>query len=335
MAQPLQYGFQSNRSYGPYYRHSGKVTVVGGILAGAAGLAVGVAAAWIYAYVDTYLPIVQLNALACAGFGALVGAVPAMTMRWGKVRNIPVALAIVGVLCLAGYYLAWCAWIHVIFHRAQPETVITFDLLLKNPSLVWECVKAINAHGTWSMSSHGSSNSSNVTGVFLWVIWVAEAATMFGCALWMAKSILADRPFCEACDTWAAKPIQIATTGVGSGAGDVDSLRQRLERRDFTALQPLGPSQANDGKWLEYTLHQCGTCQKFATLTVTQVTVTKDKKGKATSAKKVLLEKLLVEPGDVEKLKANIAVAAPVPVVPLVTAAGDSAVTPQSPEGGV
>src|SRR4051812_20328918 len=93
--QLLSYGLGGSRAYGQYYQHSGAVTFLGPLLGFAAGIPAAILLGVAYAYADAYIPIIYLNLLLALAFGAGVAFVPAWVMRWGKVRNVPVALTVV------------------------------------------------------------------------------------------------------------------------------------------------------------------------------------------------------------------------------------------------
>lgn len=290
MTPQLQYGYDGTLKYGQYYHHTGKVTFIGVLSAGVAGLVAGAVAAALYAYGDVYIPIIYANVLLCFAFGAGVGVACAYVMRWGKVRNVPVTLAIVGVVTLASYYVCWVVWIFAQAQRGSRTPVPVkelFDLLI-NPKWVYGLAIALNAQGTWAMST---TDKSNVSGVFLYIVWLGEAALIFGSAIWAARLFATDRPFCETCDAWCAKGEAIARVA----PAPADQLRPRLEARDFQYLRDLAPHARSDS-YVELTHHQCRSCGRLHTLTATLVTITAGSRGRNNTKRKVLVDKLLLTP---------------------------------------
>ena len=134
MTQSLSYGTEGNRAYSLYYRHSNRVGPAGLVLGGAAGLAVGLVAAVIYAYSIIYIPIVYARIACVLGFGAVLGYLPARIMRWGKVRSVPVVLTVVGIVAAAAYCFQWIVWIYAQLNRGPNG--VSFDLLLTHPLAV-------------------------------------------------------------------------------------------------------------------------------------------------------------------------------------------------------
>src|SRR4051794_22838506 len=126
------------------YKHSGRFTPVGLVLGIIAGVATSVVAAIIYAYGDLYIPLIYLNVLLCVVFGAAVGVVSAMAMRFGKVRNIPVALLIVTLVTAVAYYLCWVVWISAVIDRYGQGRDFSWIWLAIHPQAVWAIATRIN-----------------------------------------------------------------------------------------------------------------------------------------------------------------------------------------------
>ncbi len=299
---PLQYGLSGQPGQGPFYKHSGAVTLHGAGLAGAVGIVAAIVLGSIYAYADLYIPIIYLNLLLSAGFGAGVGAIAALVMRWGKVRNVPVALAIVGVLTVAAYFVSWVVWICAVLDRFsdQPRPFSQVDLAL-HPGMLLRTILAINEIGTWSMGHSYSSTSSgkeNVSGVMLWLAWAGEAVLIFGASLKVTQWLVSDLPFCERCQAWCTPALDVARFGP---AARPEMLR-RMVAHDFDWLYSLGRPQA--GRWVSISHQACLTCGELHTLTVKDASRTVDKKGREKKAEKVVANKLLVTAAEVERVKA-------------------------------
>jgi hypothetical protein len=99
-------------------------------------------------------------------------------------------------------------------------------------------------NGITITSSHGSSSSNpTLTGVAVYLLWLAEFLVVCGIAAWMAWG-RAKTPFCESCDEWYDNGAPVAV-----GAGDrkaIKETRGRLEAGQLAeAVRELG---ATDGK---------------------------------------------------------------------------------------
>jgi hypothetical protein len=303
----LTYGYEGDRQYGLLYRHSGRVTLRGTLLAAVAGLAAAVASGVIYAYADLYIPLVYLNIALCMGFGAAVGGLAALVMRWGKVRNLPVALAIVGVLTCVAYYVCWVTWVCAVWDRfvKSVRPFGSLEVAMHPTSILWPLIVRINEVGTWSMGSASSSTHvQNTTGIMLWVFWGVEAAAIFICSFAMAKFLIAGEPFCERCEAWCSK----GTVLVQLGWGDKDEIAYHLKAHDLSWLATLGMSDGT--RWIEFQHHECSRCNQLHTITASAVKMKKDKRGKATVTRKGIVKKLLVSPEEVQTLKMLYTIAA-------------------------
>src|SRR6185312_13520042 len=121
---------------------------------------------------------------------------PARVMRHFKVRSVPVVLAAVGVIALVAYYFHWLVWLYVILNRREHHA--SFLAILTNPAGVVRVISIIYEKGTWGMTS----NSDPTSGLFLGLVWLVEAAGIFGIAFTVARRVQTDTPFCESCDAW-------------------------------------------------------------------------------------------------------------------------------------
>ena len=295
MAQPLAYGLEGQRPYSAVYRHSGKVTFLGTALAAIAGLTCAVIAGVGYAYADLYSPAVKLNLLLCMGFGALLGVVVAGVLRWGKVRNTPVALALIFVITLAAYYVCWDAWIVAVLSRFDAPYKPGLVELGRHPQAMWYIAQELNEIGTWSTSS---TRKENEHGVMLWIIWALEGLTIFGIAFVIVKSMMSDLPFCERCNRWCDKSRALNTFN----AQNVPAVLEGLKTYDIASLAPFRAGVHEH--FVSLTHHTCGECKQLNAVTASEIRITYDRKGKAQQKTKVLLKKLLVSPEELEQLRA-------------------------------
>lgn len=288
---PASEGVQPPRS-SLYYRHSGRAPLGALILALALGIAVTVPAAILYAIAVLYIPIIYLNIVLGLGLGAVMGGVPAKLARIGRVRNNARAYAVVLIVALAGFYIAWVAWLWFTLQKshiaAQPMK------LLMHPAAIWQLAQIINVHGTWTLGDH---TGDPVGGITLWVVWIAEAAILIGSSLVFAKKALASDPFCENCAQWCGRPRRLGV----SPSRDVRELTTQLEAGNFDSIKPLSATPPAR-QWLAFYHHTCPTCAQLNTLTVKTVHLVKNKKGRDTMNVKTVIDKLLLHPGEAEQL---------------------------------
>lgn len=312
MTTQLQYGMGGDRPYSLYYRHSGQTPIAAIVLAGAAGIAVGIVAAAAYAYAIEYVPYLKLRACATAFFGLAVGAVTTSIAKAGKVRSAAVALALVGVVTLVAYYFSWVFWIKAVFDRYlsdRPNFHITHTMLITRPVLFARSIEMLNDSGTWAMSR---TDKDNTRGTFLALIWLAEAAAIFACSIGVALSMLKADVFCESCRKWCGKAVTLRRIATG----DPQQLRASLEAHDFSYVNALPPATGNQFWSLEH--QQCRGCNQLHALSVKDTKQVVNKKGQVQQTKtKLLIDKLLLTPEEMA-----VVINPPMPVASAAAVAG-------------
>ncbi len=270
-----------------YYKHSGRFSAMGPVVGFAAATVTAIILGVIYSLAVLNIPFIYVDALFCILYGMLVGAAAGRTIVWLKVRNPLIAIAVTVAATLVGYYVSWAFWVNGVLHRAEPDATLTMMDLVKNPGLLWAGISDINTVGTWSL---GHSSKEAVSGAFLWITWLAEAGIIFGCAI-MGVRLTTANPFCEDCETWCKEEKAVCRLA----PGDANMLRSGLEAKDFSVLDRIGKKPGNASSWYQLDLHACGQCGKTNTLTATLMTQTLDKKGKATTKTKKVVDRLLLD----------------------------------------
>lgn len=278
-----------------FYHHSGRFSAIGLLLGFIATSLVGSALAVIYAYGIRYIPFVYINVLLTLGFGLVLGLLAGRFVVQFKIRNATLAYAMTFLAVLVSYYLAWVAWIAA--HLRGGDMQVSMLRLAQHPRIVWELIKMFNEHGTWSI---GRNSSELVSGVFLTIVWIAEAAMIFGAALLVLRTRL-KMPFCEACEHWCEERKAVAAVGAEAR----DSLRQRLTDKDWTSLEEAGPQEPHIGTWCSLDLHTCPHCGQTNTLTLNAVTMTTDRKGESKTATHTLIDRLLLTVDETRSLLAT------------------------------
>jgi len=314
MTTQLQYGMGGDRPYSLYYQHSGKTPLASILLAGLAGIAIGIVLAYAYAYLDAYCPYAKGRALGTLAFGMGLGAATAAVAKVGKVRSLPVVLALVAAAAIVSYYFCWAFWVHAALDRfvdtKASGQLPTLGQFVTRPLLLFNAVRFFNRNGYWSTTS--SANDAT-TGVGLTIIWAIEAAAILGLALVVAGATVRASMFCEACNRWCTKPIRLRATA----AGDVAQARAALEAHDLAYLDRLGPATSPVQFWtVEY--EQCDQCSKLHAITIKSFKNTLNKKGEVKSTKiKTVVNRLLLEPEEVATLRNPPQATAPVAPPPV------------------
>jgi hypothetical protein len=332
MTTQLQYGLGGERSYSLYYQHSGKTPILSILLAGLAGVAAGIVLAFIYAYIDAWCPYAKGRALATLGFGLGVGGATAAIAKAGKVRSLAVVLALVGAATFVAYYFSWIFWIEAALSRfagGKPWRLPTYVQLILSPITLFHYIRAFNENGYWSMSSTGNDAPS---GIGLTLLWIGEAACIFGTAFTVAYATARSAMFCEACNRWCNKMVTLRTLP----AGDPAQTRAALEAHDFSSLEPRGGHVDPAHFWsLDY--EHCHFCNKLHALTIRNHKRTIDKKNRIKGQKvKTLIDRLLVDPDEIKAIRYPAPVAAPVPIAaPMAVAAPVAVAAPTPPQSPI
>jgi hypothetical protein len=281
-----------------YYEPSGKVTLKGLALGLGGGLVAAVVLAFAYAYLNNYIPIIQLNVLCLVGYAAALGVTAAALVRWGKMRNPTVGIFIAVLIACASYYLSWAVWLPLIVSGNGLGS--SWWELASDPARMWDVLLLVNEKGAWSMGHLGSSrNNPTVSGVLLWVFWAAEALTVLIGTAVMAWKGLTSAPFCEPCRTWCKEEKGL----VSIRAAEPDELKRRFEAKDFQYMKAVGPWQAGDSEWCRLDLHRCPVCDKTNTLSLKREKLKVDRKGNQDVASKEVFRGLLLSEADVRQLR--------------------------------
>ena len=206
------------------YVSTGKTPFLG-LLAGiAAGTASALVMSVIYAYGTIYIPIVQIEFLLTALFGAAIGASTAGVMHRFKVRSRFVIVSWAVLLGIFGWAFSWLPWVFETFRSLE----IPLAEMLQ-PFFLVQAIDQVYENGTWSI---GSSSTTAVSGVMLGIVWVAEAATIIGLSTLVGVNMSADRVFCEKCESWCTVLVDRALYDLGASA----MLRTALAERAMSFI---------------------------------------------------------------------------------------------------
>lgn len=264
------------------YRHSGRFTIGGIVLGLFVGIATGIPLAGLYGWGLPRIPEAKLCCIATVIFGGSVGALTALGLKWGKVRNPFLAGAVaVGVATLS-FYCSWAFWVKNILHLFAHQRADASFLML-HPDRLWYVVKLINHHGTW-----GLSGGSPEKGTMLWIVWAVEALTVVGLAGFAAVFLIRHMPFCETCDRWCKAHSLFLTA-----ADDLAQLKTQIQNRDFSFLSNFAAGNKR-ASHLAASLHTCPSCNQLNTLTLRQTQIVKRKFGSPSVKSFSLANNLLV-----------------------------------------
>ena len=223
------------------YSPSGAFSIAGTLVSLVAGSAAGVILGAVYAYANHHSPIIYLNVFLTMGFGFALGWLNAKSIHMFHIRNGIVAAAIGLIVFAVAYVAHWCVYIPaVLVSFNENVSSLNIPLILetavdfaKNPGMTWEWIKAINENGVWSITSPGSRGSGiPVSGIFLTLIWIAEAGIIGFMSVSMSCE-KAGKPYSERQGKWLtakALPANIAFVD------NRDGFLNALARGDYSAL---------------------------------------------------------------------------------------------------
>lgn len=180
---------------GKYYVPSNKFSGAGMALLFITIAALGSVLAIAYLTLIKLIPFVYINVVLAAAYGFFIGWVGDKICGRFKLRNPSLVFMVALLATLVFTYLKWVIYISNLF-EVQVGVVIT------DPVGFWEAIKIVNEEGTWSIGRYSTSTTGNVTGIFLWIVWIAEAALINGITIFMAVD-KAKSPFIEKDNDWA------------------------------------------------------------------------------------------------------------------------------------
>jgi hypothetical protein len=275
------------------YRHSGKFSMLGIVLASCVGCVSAIVLGVVYSFAIVYIPFVYLNFLITCIFGFVLGGIIGWCARIGKIRDNFIVTAYSFVMSCIGLYFAW---------GADLIARLGFDLGFHSfePTVIYKYIVWFYENGTWGIG-HGVGNQgqvNNITGIFLLIIWLAEAGLVIGITIGTARKILSSRPFCEYCNQW---------TGIEKGVRKLslqgaDEALKRLLTGDLTSLGDFTRS-VGEAAYLQLDLAACSTCSQSNFLTLQTIQHEVDKEGKTTVNKKTILQHLILEPHEVPMVR--------------------------------
>lgn len=241
-----------------FYALSGKIDFSATILGMLFGIVGAIPLSFVYAYVVRYIPIVYLNFLISFGYLAGVYFAYKFGEKIGHNRNRPVSFisaALMGLICL---YIAWAAFLFVLFKHRVPY----FKILL-NPQGAWNATLKVAEHGWFSIKS------LQVKGVVYYIFLIIEALVyVVGFAL--VGTIGKDDIFCENCNKWL-DPIRLPEKIDPVIIPQLQSIAQTGNLHFPTELQ-----LTNASPYIVFSTTICDTCDNLKLLTAKQYSLEAD-----------------------------------------------------------
>ncbi|MDR0324935.1 MAG: hypothetical protein LBI19_02415 [Oscillospiraceae bacterium] len=287
-----------------YYRSSGKVHASYAVFF-IAGLIPVVLLSVLYAIAMYYMPTVYLCFAVTGAFTVAAAYTAAKTAEWGKVRN-----AFVGVVALLIYFAAFTyvhltAYVAVVFRdEAAVIDLEWFWLLLRNPSVTLEgFTDWIVPYGVWSFTGGSSSSEGTaVSGTLLVVIWLIEHCIVLGGSI-VLFNVFLRKPFFEDTGRWGTERT-CASVWEHRPEAEFGKIREALEggRLDY-----FGALKAADSGGDRFCRLSCWADpfneSRHVYLTLTNITVTTDKKGNAKTSEDEIVRDLIISEASYRQLE--------------------------------
>jgi len=271
---------------GSCYEPSGRFSLVGPVLILSIGALAATVTGALYGYLIFYNPFLYINFLATIGFGVGVGMGAAFGVSAGKVRNPGLATGLGLLVGLLAVFASWVFWLHALTGSGE-EAVWVIDA-----SAFPVILARLAEQGVWSI------RSLTPTGMALYAIWGVEALIVIGATAFAAHSAAA-RPFCERCEEWLKEAGEPRILGY---ADREDELRSELAAGRIEALATLSTPDAEH--FSRCSLLHCADEDHPTYLSLANVAVTTDDKGKTEEKESVVIAHLNLSRQDVQRLGA-------------------------------
>lgn len=267
-----------------YYQAPGNVGIGSLIVLVPLGLITAIVLGVIYGIGTGICPFIYINALITWGYGTVLGTTLGKVAKAMKFPNATMGTILTMGIGIVGTYTAWIGWI---FFASNWEAIVW------HPGHVALIMKEIAAEGGWSIFGFTPQ------GIVLYLIWLLEA----GIIIFFTRSKYLEfvsLPYCEHCQQWAEKfslymPLKMI--------GDGNSLRASLEAEGYQALDDLQIETEAPEQFGQAALFQCERCDNLNVLSISNVKVTVDKEGNATTENEPVVENILVSIDACNRLK--------------------------------
>ncbi|PJJ54567.1 hypothetical protein [Hymenobacter chitinivorans] len=296
-----------------YYQPSKRITVGGVLSFVLLGALAAVPLAFIYVYATWYIPFIYINVLLTLGFGAVLAVVLKLLTKAGKLRH-PALVGWLAVLVgLWAWYVQWALYLTLLDGAGETESLgrrasfthTTFEAdvfltLLTRPDIVLGMLPRLAENGTWGIFT------VTVSGVFLYLVWLAELAIIVFFS-WALAHSQAGTPFSETAGQWAD---QLTFPVLTPAFTNVEATKAALEAADWAHLQPLAAGEEAPSAFGRLHLFHAPQDEDCCYLSLENVTIEIDKKGKPSEKTTDVVEYLRLSPSVCRELHARFGTAA-------------------------
>jgi hypothetical protein len=244
------------------YSHSGIVPAQGAILTLVAGVSAAALGGVVYAFAAYWLTWGPLRFLLMLGYSLLVGVAIAVAANRGKIRS-PLFNTAVALLAVAvGLWVYWGAYDVAKNGLAVVPSAWTPAGFVRNGTDLFQ-------NGSFTMKRKQKADGWLLVG-----FWIAEGVCVTGIVIVLARSD-ANVPFCETCLEWTKSEkglMYLAADGNEPAWYEVLS-------GDLPALAVFERAMSTTSPHVRLDLARCPKCEHSNYVSLTAVTITKDKKG--------------------------------------------------------
>lgn len=286
-----------------YYKPSGKFSIVALPYYIAAGSLLFPLVAFLYAYAIWYCPLVYVNFIITAAFGATMGGTLGYIVEKAKVRNFIIGAFFAITSSLFAYYIHWVVWVDLAINAGQiigDERIASIAIsnvaadqlyfLFTHPAVTRDIIKEINTVGVWGLA--GSSDLAN--GGLLSFIWLLEAAIIFLMAFKLGTEKIS-QPFSEKTNMWIA----CRSLAMLEYTKNPNVLRAKLLRGDTSILENMRKSDGLENH-TSVKLFDSGAEEYFLSFTNREI---KRDKGKIEFTDNVIIPALRADEALIEIIK--------------------------------
>ena len=264
----------------PYYKASGKAPVSGIAISLFAGIAAAFALSFLYVLVVHYIPFIYVNFFATIGYGLGVAIAIYLANRFGKIRSPGIVCLVALLVGLAACWFQWVYYLSWRYSGADQSVTDIYTQLIAHPDTLFQLMSTLSEHGAWRL---GRASSDPVSGIPLILVWVVEAVIIVGIPVFVGGGS-ALSPFSERLGRWADdEKLPLPAPFVN----DVGAAKAAFESGNFFALLDAAPVVAesqsesqSESQFSELTLYAVDGDPDCCYLSITNVTIKLDKKGK-------------------------------------------------------
>jgi hypothetical protein len=254
------------------YSHSGVVPVAGAMTTVLGGLIAAAVGGLVYAFLAYWASWFMFRLILMVIYSLIVGGAIAVTANQGKIRS-PLFNTVIALVCVAiGMWVYWGGYDVARNGLGAAPAAWTPQGISRHAQDLFE-------KGSFTMKGKGKVNKWPLVAA-----WIAEGVCVTGIVVAMAR-MDASRPFCETCLEWTN-----STSGLMRFSADgKEPPWQEVLSGDLTAVATFAPADASTSPHVRLDLASCPKCAHSNFVTLTAVTITKDKKGKTKTVESTLI----------------------------------------------